>query len=279
MRVALTRPQADSERTAATLCARGHRVLIAPLMRVEPEAADCSGGWGAVVITSANAPAAIADTPAREALLKLPLFAVGRRSADAARHAGFSNVTSAGGDVRDLVRLIVARRADASAPLLYLAGEDRASDLIGELSARGIAVEMRIVYRAVTAPFPPALDRRPQGRRDRRGAAFFQAERRELSRRGRRSRHHHAGVGRAASLPVGADCRSDCGRRRQTLRGRCSAGRINADRTGGNVIIRLPILKHDIGALSSFAICRAGEWRSIRRGLVRQGPVLQGLCA
>ena len=157
MRVALTRPQADSERTAATLCARGHRVLIAPLMRVEPEAADCSGGWGAVVITSANAPAAIADTPAREALLKLPLFAVGRRSADAARHAGFSNVTSAGGDVRDLVRLIVATRADASAPLLYLAGEDRASNLIGELSARGIAVEMRIVYRAVTAPFPPAL--------------------------------------------------------------------------------------------------------------------------
>ena len=126
-------------------------------MRVEPVAADLSGGWGAVIITSANAPGAIAAHPARAALIKLPLFAVGRRSADAARQAGFTDVTSAGGDVRDLVRLIAARRADASGPLLYLAGEDRAADLIGELTARGIAAEMRIVYRAVTAPFPPEL--------------------------------------------------------------------------------------------------------------------------
>ena len=42
-------------------------------------------------------------------------------------------------------------------PLLYLAGEDRAADLIGELSARGIAAEMRVIYRAVALPFPPAL--------------------------------------------------------------------------------------------------------------------------
>ncbi len=89
--------------------------------------------------------------------LKLPLYAVGRRSAEAARAAGFTQVTSAGGDVRDLVKLIAERHADASAPLLYLAGEDRAADLIGELAVHGIAAEMRVVYRAVTAPYPPAL--------------------------------------------------------------------------------------------------------------------------
>src|ERR1022692_4688065 len=157
MRLVVTRPQADSERTAAALRARGHEVLIAPLLRVEPVTADLSGGWGGLIITSANAPGAIAGNPACKALFKLPLFAVGRRSADAARQAGFSDVTSAGGDVRDLVQLIAERRADASAPLLYLAGEDRAADLIGELAAHGIAAEMRIVYRAVTAPFPPEL--------------------------------------------------------------------------------------------------------------------------
>ncbi len=59
--------------------------------------------------------------------------------------------------MRDLVRTLVAQRADAKAPLLYLAGEDRAADLLDELSTRGIAAEMRIVYRAVTVPFPPAL--------------------------------------------------------------------------------------------------------------------------
>jgi uroporphyrinogen-III synthase len=157
MRLAITRPQADSERTATVLRARGHEVLVAPLMRVEPVAADLGGGWGAVIVTSANAPGAIAAHQARAALLKLPVFAVGARSADAARHAGFADVTSAGGDLRDLVRLLAERRADARAPLLYLAGEDRAADLVGELAAHGIAAEMRIVYRAVTLPFPPAL--------------------------------------------------------------------------------------------------------------------------
>ena len=98
MRLVVTRPLADSERTAAALRARGHQVLVAPLMRVEPVAADLRGTWAAVIMTSANAPAAIAANPAREALIKLPAFAVGQRSADAARQAGFSNATAAGGD-------------------------------------------------------------------------------------------------------------------------------------------------------------------------------------
>jgi uroporphyrinogen-III synthase len=157
MRVVVTRPQADAERTAGALIARGHDVFLAPLMQVEPIAADLSGTWSAVAITSANAPAAIAANPARGALIKTPLYAVGQRSAEAARAAGFADVTAAGGDVRDLVRLIASRRAEAKAPLLYLAGEDRAADLTAELDARGIAVEMRVVYRAVTAPFPPEL--------------------------------------------------------------------------------------------------------------------------
>jgi len=157
MRLVVTRPQADGERTAAALRARGHEVLLAPLMRVEPVAADLSGGWGGVIITSANAAGAIAGHAARKALLDLPLFAVGQRSAEAAAKAGFTNITSAGGDVRDLVRLIAERRADAAAPLLYLAGEDRAADLVAELVMHGIAAEMAVVYRAVTTPFPPEL--------------------------------------------------------------------------------------------------------------------------
>ena len=90
-------------------------------------------------------------------MLALPLYAVGQRSAEAARQAGFIDVASADGDVRNLVRLIAERHADAAAPLLYLAGEDRAADLVAELILHGIAAEMAVVYRAVTAPFPPQL--------------------------------------------------------------------------------------------------------------------------
>jgi uroporphyrinogen-III synthase len=157
MRLVLTRPQDDSERSAAALRARGHEVLIAPLMRIEMITADLRPPWGAVIVTSANAAAAVATLPARDALIKLPVYAVGKRSADAARSAGFSNVASAGGDLRDLVRIISERGPDNQAPLLYLAGEDRAGDLIGDLAVHGIAAELAVVYRAVTAPFPPEL--------------------------------------------------------------------------------------------------------------------------
>jgi uroporphyrinogen-III synthase len=154
MYVLVTRPEPAAERTAAGLLARGHKVWKVPLLRVESLAADLSGDWSGVIVTSANAPAAAKENPA---LLKLPAFGVGERSAEAARAAGFANVSSAGGDVHDLLCVLRERKAAAKAPLLYLAGEDRAADLVGELIANGIAAEMRIVYRAVTAPFPDTL--------------------------------------------------------------------------------------------------------------------------
>lgn len=157
MLIAITRPREDSERTAALLRARGHRVLLAPLLTVEPVTAALSATWGAVIITSAHAAAAIAAHPAHRALIKLPLFAVGQRSAEAARAVGFTQVTAAGGDLRDLTRTIAAARPDEKAPLLYLAGEDRSGDLIGDLAVHGIAAELAVVYRAVVAPFTPAL--------------------------------------------------------------------------------------------------------------------------
>lgn len=157
MRVVVTRPQPQGKHTADALAARGHDVWEVPLMQVEPIKADLSGTWAGIIITSANAVGAITTDPAFAALCRLPVFAVGNRSADAAREAAFTNVTSAGGAVSDLVRLLRGRRADATAPLLYIAGEERAADLIGKLAANGIAAEMRVVYRAVAAPFPDEL--------------------------------------------------------------------------------------------------------------------------
>lgn len=153
MRVAVTRPPADAERTAKTLRALGHDVLLAPLMSVEPVAADLSGEWSAVVITSANALIAIARNQTLAKLRKLPLFAVGQRSAAAGSE--FAAVHCADGDVNDLVRLIV--REHRGGTLLYLAGQNRAADLVGGLAKHGVRAEMRTVYRAVKSSFPPRL--------------------------------------------------------------------------------------------------------------------------
>jgi uroporphyrinogen-III synthase len=158
VRILLTRPEPDAQRTAAALRAQGHDVITAPLLRIEPiaDAQIGAGPWAAVLITSANAAHAVTAHARVTQLRALPAFAVGRRSADAMAAAGFADVTSADGNVSDLARLVAARLQPA-ASLLYLAGEDRSGDLAGDLRARGFAVETTMIYRAIAATsLPPA---------------------------------------------------------------------------------------------------------------------------
>jgi uroporphyrinogen-III synthase len=157
VRLLVTRPEPDGERTAAKLRARGCEVLLAPLLRIEllHDAVLGAGPWGALVLTSANAVDALTQHPRRTELLALPVYVVGRRTAAAAGAAGFAAVTSADGGVDDLIRMIGARPRVA-APLLYLAGEDRAGDLAGGLAPAGIAVRTVVVYRAAKATALPA---------------------------------------------------------------------------------------------------------------------------
>jgi len=160
MRLLVTRPEGDGERTAVALRARGHDVILAPLLRMQSvnfELADepCA----AVVMTSANAGRALTGHPERARLLALPAFTVGRHTADAVRAAGFREVHSANGDQRDLASLIRAEHPDGQARLLYLAGEDRAGDLADDLSASGFRVRTVVAYRAVKAErFPSEVE-------------------------------------------------------------------------------------------------------------------------
>jgi uroporphyrinogen-III synthase len=162
MRLLVTRPPPDAERTVAALASCGHQVAHAALLRMEAiaDAELGRGPWSAVVVTSANALRAVAAHPRCAALLGLPVFAVGRRTAAAARAAGFLEVTAAGGDVRELATSLRAwaHRDGSDNPLLYLAGEDRSGDLAGALADDGRIVHTAIVYRAVkTEAFPPAV--------------------------------------------------------------------------------------------------------------------------
>jgi uroporphyrinogen-III synthase len=158
VRLLLTRPEPDAQRSAAALRAQGHDVIVAPLLRIEP-AADAqigAGPWAAILITSANAAHAVVSHARLTQLRALPVFAVGQRSTNAMIAAGFANVTSADGNVSDLARLVAARLQPA-AHLLYLAGADRSGDLAGDLRTRGFVVETVIIYRMIAATsLPPA---------------------------------------------------------------------------------------------------------------------------
>jgi uroporphyrinogen-III synthase len=170
MRLLVTRPEPDNERTAAALRAQGHEVVLAPLLRIEAvgDADLGTGPFAAILLTSANGARAIAAHPRRGELMALPVLAVGRHSAAAARAAGFAEVIAADGDGGDLGRLAASRLAGSRLPLLHLTGEDRARDLAAELAALGLAVRTVVVYRAAkVAEFPAAArDALTQGRID-----------------------------------------------------------------------------------------------------------------
>jgi len=152
VRLLVTRPQENGERTAAVLRARGHTVILAPLLYIEAIAAEFGPGpFAAVLTTSANAARAVAAHARIEELRGLPLYTVGRRSAEAAKSAGFAIVHSADGDAHDLIRMVVRELTGAAAPLLYLAGEERSVDLDAELARHGLKTPTAVVYRATAA--------------------------------------------------------------------------------------------------------------------------------
>ncbi len=150
MRLLVTRPELDAQRTAETLRGRGHAAVLAPLMRIESIYADLGPGpWAMVLLTSANAARAIATHPRMPEIAGLPTLAVGAHSADVARGVGFRDVTSADGAAPDLIRITAARALAPHLRVLYLAGQDRAHDIGQELGAQGIEVRTVVVYRAV----------------------------------------------------------------------------------------------------------------------------------
>ena len=150
MRILVTRPEPECERTAALLRGFGHEVLLMPLLRIEPirHAELGAGPWAAVLFTSANAVRAVAAHRRFSELADLPAYTVGRRTQAAAAAAGFTSILSADGDVNALVSLIASNPSVSNSPLLYCAGEDRAGDLAGALQLHGLRVETALVYRA-----------------------------------------------------------------------------------------------------------------------------------
>lgn len=167
MAILVTRPAPDHAATATALRGKGFDVLLAPMLRFEPIAFEPASDarFDAVLVTSVNALRALAETSARQRWLTTPLYAVGERTAQAARDLGFASVTAASGDgasLRDLVVAQLCPRAlkksalKKSAKLLYLAAADRAVNLDDELSPFGFEVVTVTTYRMIATPDLPA---------------------------------------------------------------------------------------------------------------------------
>lgn len=161
MRVLVTRPEPASARTAAELERCGHEPILLPLMQAIQQSPALATpplpGTAAIAVTSAEAMRVLDTLPAeaRQPFLALPLFAVGRATARAAREAGFRDISIADGDGRSLARLLVAKTdQNPGAPILYLTGTPRSPEFETTLADAGRIVDVRACYHMV----PTALD-------------------------------------------------------------------------------------------------------------------------
>ena len=147
MRVMITRPRADAQALAALLMRRGIESLIEPLLDIIPTANSSLDlhGVQALLLTSANGVRALAQTTE---LRDLALFAVGPATAAAARDAGFTTVTTAGGDVEALADLVEDRLDAPAGALLHVSGSAVAGDLAGRLKAAGFEARRAVLYEA-----------------------------------------------------------------------------------------------------------------------------------
>lgn len=149
MRVLVTRPQRQGERTAQRLRARGHEAVMMPLSGPVHDGATAMAALaqtaGPTAITSAEAIWALSDqTASLVPHLDRPLYAVGNATAEAAIAAGFVTVKAASGDGGDLAELIAAETTGA---VTYLAGRPRAETFEKRAAELGLKLATVECYR------------------------------------------------------------------------------------------------------------------------------------
>ncbi|MDE2385297.1 MAG: uroporphyrinogen-III synthase [Alphaproteobacteria bacterium] len=151
MKLVVTRPEADAPGLAAALRARGHEVVLAPLLAIVPrrDLKLAHSRYQAVAVTSANGPRSFPDDLVAQIGRATPVLAVGAQSAAAARGLGFTTVVAEGGDVHGLAAAISSQLSPAAGPILYVSGAETSGDLEGQLTRAGFSVERLVTYDAV----------------------------------------------------------------------------------------------------------------------------------
>lgn len=154
MRILLTRPASDALRSAERFAALGHQVVLSPVIEMcASGAAWPSGTLEGMIATSAAAfdlSQFAPEWPSPEARRLLRIFAVGNKTAEAARQRGFSGRLIVETNAKDLTETIL-RTVPPPARLLYLAGHDRKADLEARCKSAGLTLTVVEIYEARAA--------------------------------------------------------------------------------------------------------------------------------
>jgi uroporphyrinogen-III synthase len=152
-RVLVTRPEPGAASTGKKLAALDFEPILLSLSETRPlpVATDAMPkNAAATAITSANA---LRHAPKEliAALAQLPCHAVGKRTAEAARAAGFLSVHEGPGDAEGLAAVMAAQFAGR--PVLYLCGRVRFAGFERELASAGVSVFPVETYDTITIEY------------------------------------------------------------------------------------------------------------------------------
>ena len=155
-RIWVTRASPGAEATAGRLAAMGLEPLVDPLLEVRDLSPPVDlTNVTALAFTSVNGVAAFSRLHGDR---HRPVFAVGDRTARAAREAGFANVASADGDVEALAALILDQAGRLDGTVLHPCALEPAGDLISPLVAEGLSARSLAVYETLDRdPSPSTL--------------------------------------------------------------------------------------------------------------------------
>ena len=155
MRVIVTRPLPQGDRTAAALAALGHEPVLMPLTEIHPTEprplSDDPDGYAMVVATSANA-LVHAPLVLTQALRDIPFIGVGAATEHAALACGFSDTECTSGNADDLARHIIAD-LPRGARIAYLCGRVRKPDLEKKLAEAGLEIDTLETYDTVLVSY------------------------------------------------------------------------------------------------------------------------------
>ncbi|WP_291054600.1 uroporphyrinogen-III synthase [Hyphomonas sp.] len=150
--VIVTRTQPGADETATSLAQRGYRVLLSPMLQIVPSGLDpdALAGVRDLIFTSANGVRAFAASG--EPAEGRTAWCVGPSTAIVAREAGFSLIVEGDGDAEDLARLILGARGEIAGPLLHIANDAAAGNLVSALTQAGLDARFAAAYRTEPAP-------------------------------------------------------------------------------------------------------------------------------
>ena len=150
--VIVTRAQPGADETAAHLAQLGYRAILSPMLKIVDTGLDRAAleKVTELVFTSANGVRAFLTAGAAAA--GFTAWCVGPATSAAAREAGFSNIVEGDGDADDLARLILTASSELAGPLLHIANDAAAGNLVASLQAAGLDARFEAAYRTQAEP-------------------------------------------------------------------------------------------------------------------------------